>query len=271
MGIHLRNIHLLQVTLCVKKTEKSSPQVTDLISRGLLKQRNLILSSLINILNMEKCMGLGKTLLLFLFLSLLHIGDSLPATDADPTEAPTPAADEGCDAFRDDCNSCVTASAGCMFVIRKDTSETCVSASDEDPSSDGVPVTVARNSSDCDNGGEPDVTTLTPTPEPAPSNETTSATTTTTITPSTTTTDTTPMTTTPAQTTTPSTSTSTIPSTSTEAPTARPSPDPNSRGHFDGWSFFGGILLTLGMAAIGFVGFKYYKLRSSSGGNYNRF
>merc|ERR1712227_770846 len=205
------------------------------------EQRNLILSSLIKIANMEQCWSMGKTLLLCLFLSLLQFGDSLPATEAvvDPTESPT---DDGCEAFRDDCNGCVTAPAGCMFVTYKDTSETCVAAADEDPTSDAAPVTVARNTSECESGGEPDVTTIIPTP--GPSNDTT----TTTI--STTTTTTT---------------------TSTEAPTARPSPDPNSRGHFDGWSFFGGILLTLGMAAIGFVGFKYYKLRSSSGGNYNRF
>merc|ERR1719318_1959413 len=36
-------------------------------------------------------------------------------------------------------------------------------------------------------------------------------------------------------------------------------------------AFFGGILLTLGLAAIGLVGFKYYRLRSGTGGNYNRF
>ena len=51
--------------------------------------------------------------------SLLQFGDSLPATDADPTEAPTPVPDEGCEAFKDNCNDCVTASAGCKFVIIK--------------------------------------------------------------------------------------------------------------------------------------------------------
>merc|ERR1711983_726066 len=233
------------------------------------EQRNLILSSLIKIANMEKCWSLGKTLLLCLFLSLLQFGDSLPATEADvdPTEAPT---DDGCEAFRDDCNGCVTAPAGCMFVTYKDTSETCVAAADEDPTSDAAPVTVARNTSECESGGEPDVTTIIPTPGPSNDTTTTTISTTTTTTTSTTTESTTVTTTAPS-TTTPVTSTSTSTSTSTEAPTARPSPDPSSRGHFDGWSFFGGILLTLGMAAIGFVGFKYYKLRSSSGGNYNRF
>merc|ERR1712203_539703 len=71
-----------------------------------------------------------------------------------------------------------------------------------------------------------------------------------------------------------STSTTTISTTSSSSTTeVMPDPGPDSsRGHFDGWSFFGGILLTLGIAAIGFVGFKYYKLRNvSSGGNYNRF
>merc|ERR1711983_367967 len=230
------------------------------------EQRNLILSSLIKIANMEQYLSLGKTLLLCLFLSLLQFGNSLPATEADvdPTVSPT---DDGCEAFRDDCNGCVTAPAGCMFVTYKDTSETCVAAADEDPTSDAAPVTVARNTSECESGGEPDVTTIIPTPGPDPSNDTTTTTTTTIFT----TTESTTETTTAPSTTTPVTSTSTSTSTSTEAPTARPSPDPNSRGHFDGWSFFGGILLTLGMAAIGFVGFKYYKLRSSSGGNYNRF
>jgi len=51
--------------------------------------------------------------------------------------------------------------------------------------------------------------------------------------------------------------------------TATPS---SGRSHFDGWSFFGGILLSLGMFAIAFVGFKYYKLRSvQQDGNYSRF
>merc|ERR1711983_151118 len=150
------------------------------------EQRNLILSSLIKIANMEKCWSLGKTFLLCLFLSLLQFGDSLPATEADvdPTEAPT---DDGCEAFRDDCNGCVTAPAGCMFVTYKDTSETCVAADDDDPTSDAAPVTVARNTSECESGGEPDVTTIIPTL--GPSNDTTSTTisTTTTTTTSTTT------------------------------------------------------------------------------------
>jgi hypothetical protein len=40
---------------------------------------------------------------------------------------------------------------------------------------------------------------------------------------------------------------------------------------FNGWSFFGGILLTLGLFAVGFVGYKYYRLRNGTGADYNRF
>ena len=42
---------------------------------------------------------------------------------------------------------------------------------------------------------------------------------------------------------------------------------------FDGWSFFGGIILTLVCFAIAFVGVKYYKIRRGhqGEGNYNRF
>merc|ERR1712032_1082360 len=102
---------------------------------------------------------------------------------------------------------------------------------------------VFYNVSECSGGGEnPNTNTTTTT--------TTSTTSTTTIT-----TTTTPETTTTANTTTTTTAT----------------PAPSNRSHFDGWSFFGGILLTLGLAAIGLVGFKYYKLRSGTGGNYGRF
>merc|ERR1712223_1015443 len=31
---------------------------------------------------------------------------------------------------------------------------------------------------------------------------------------------------------------------------------------FDGWSFLGGIILTIGIAAIAFLGVKYYKTRN---------
>merc|ERR1712223_534198 len=67
----------------------------------------------------------------------------------------------------------------------------------------------------------------------------------------------------------PGANTTTTTTTSTTSTTT--APPPSNRNHFDGWSFFGGILLTLGLAAIGLVGFKYYKLRSGTGGNYGRF
>ena len=63
---------------------------------------------------------------------------------------------------------------------------------------------------------------------------------------------------------------------STQIPTtSKDTPTPKSSGGWSFWSFFGGILLTLGLSAIGFVGFKYYKARSGQVGggglNYNRF
>ena len=67
-------------------------------------------------------------------------------------------------------------------------------------------------------------------------------------------------------------------STTTSAPasssstTAVPAPAPRGSGGFSGWSFFGGIVLTVVFFAIGFVGFKYYKVRRGQvGGNYDRF
>ena len=95
--------------------------------------------------------------------------------------------------------------------------------------------------------------------------------------------------TTPATTTTASSSTTHSTSTTTESTTSKSTsatnstqtpitskdpPPPPSSGGWSFWSFFGGILLTLGLSAIGFVGFKYYKARSSQPGgglNYNRF
>ena len=56
--------------------------------------------------------------------------------------------------------------------------------------------------------------------------------------------------------------------------TSKNPPPPPSSGGWSFWSFFGGILLTLGLSAIGFVGFKYYKARAAQPGgglNYNRF
>merc|ERR1712086_852667 len=124
-------------------------------------------------------------------------------------------------------------------------------------------------------------TTLTPgtTTPPTPSSSststiTTTATSTTTVTSTTsssTTTKTTAKPTTPVTTSSTTTTTAEPTTTSTETPV-----DPSGRGgsKFDGWSFFGGILLTIGLSAIGFVSFKYYKVRSGGahvGTNYNRF
>ena len=71
-------------------------------------------------------------------------------------------------------------------------------------------------------------------------------------------------------------STTAKPTTTSAAPEPTTKPvDPSGRtgSKFDGWSFFGGILLTVGVSAIGFISFKYYKVRSGGqgGANYNRF
>ena len=54
---------------------------------------------------------------------------------------------------------------------------------------------------------------------------------------------------------------------------AKPSvaPGPDHERHFDGWSFFGGILLTVSMLLIGFVLTKYYRVKQGEGRIYNRF
>ncbi|XP_055313731.1 sialomucin core protein 24-like [Sitodiplosis mosellana] len=99
-------------------------------------------------------------------------------------------------------------------------------------------------------------TTLAPTtPTPAPDNTTTTSTTTTTPTPAPNTTTTTTSTTTSTpkpDTTTPNTSTTTT-------TTAKPTPTPEPCRHFDAPSFIGGIVLTIGLIAIGFVAHKVYK------------
>jgi len=222
----------------------------------------------------------------FICLSALFQCYGLPVdpTDADTnptpgTMTPAPAVPPKCPAANFDCNSCLAVS-GCIFVDHKDSSLQCVSSDDQIINSEGVETTVVKTADQCQSGGEPDVTTVTPSPDPTsstttenpddPSTSTTTTTTTTTTSDSTQTTTT--LTTTTVSTTTTTTSEST-PGTSTPGAPVTPIPTPEDRGHFDGWSFFGGILLTLGAAAIGFVGFKYYKLRSTSGsgGNYNRF
>merc|ERR1712079_357373 len=55
-----------------------------------------------------------------------------------------------------------------------------------------------------------------------------------------------------------------------DSPIAVPIED--SGRQFDGWSFFGGIILTIGIAAIAFLGIKYYKTRNHPVSlNYNLF
>jgi hypothetical protein len=117
-------------------------------------------------------------------------------------------------------------------------------------------------------------TSTTPTTTSADQNTTTTAqnSTTSTTTPTTTTSlnATTVTTTATSTSTTSSTSRSPTPSTST----APIDPDAKGGNSFDGWSFFGGILLTVGISTIGFVSYKYYKVRSTgqgTGANYNRF
>jgi hypothetical protein len=54
-------------------------------------------------------------------------------------------------------------------------------------------------------------------------------------------------------------------------------PDTGKAGGFDGWSFFGGIVLAIVGVAIAFLSVKYWKVRKgqtaagATGGNYNRF
>jgi hypothetical protein len=140
----------------------------------------------------------------------------------------------------------------------------------------------------------PGVMDIITSPQPLPiktsaadnTNATTNATTKTTPTTSTTTTLTSTNATTITTTTSTTPNTSIATSTTTSNPTSatnstqipttsKDTPTPASSGGWSFWSFFGGILLTLGLPAIGFVGFKYYKARSGQAGggglNYNRF
>ena len=142
------------------------------------------------------------------------------------------------------------------------TSTVCIPLEDDVPAAEAGDPYIATDEGQCQSGGEPAMSTVDPTPT-TPMTTTSTESTTDSTTSTTTTTVTT--TETPATTTT---TTTMAPSTPTAAPV--PPPEPKG-GHFDGWSFFGGILLTLGGAAIGFVGVKYYKLRSGSGTTYNRF
>jgi len=56
-----------------------------------------------------------------------------------------------------------------------------------------------------------------------------------------------------------------------DTPTASPYADSTrkSERRFDGWSFFGGIILTIGIAVISFFGTKYYKSRRMTTENYS--
>merc|ERR1712050_20138 len=174
-----------------------------------------------------------------------------------------------------ECKKCVTV-PGCVFVKYKETSEICQLLSEV--TSDPVEPKIFNSTETCPEAGDdtttPIPTTSTSTTPPDTSTQSTDTTTTTNAT-TTTTTVTTTTTTTPQTTTTTTiittTTTSTTPATTTTSipltTTAGPDSD-TGKGHFDGWSFFGGILLTLGLAAIGLVGYKYYRLRSGSGGNY---
>lgn len=172
------------------------------------------------------------------------------------TTPPTPGNITASNCNATDCEECLTKPGECIFVIYKDTSDLCKPSSFKPPN-DPVKPSIISDQAKC-SGDDPNTTDS---PQPTTTSSTTSSTTT-----SSTTTTTTPTTTSTSTTTT---TTTTKTTSTTAAPTE--APEPESRGHFDGWSFFGGILLTLGIAAIGFVGFKYYKLRSVSGANYNRF
>jgi len=111
------------------------------------------------------------------------------------------------------------------------------------------------------------------------STKTTPTTSSTTTSTSTTGSTTTTVTSTTENTSSPTSSTTSNPTSSTNSSqmptTSKDDPTPKSSGGWSFWSFFGGILLTLGLSAIGFVGFKYYKARSGQVGggglNYNRF
>jgi len=74
----------------------------------------------------------------------------------------------------------------------------------------------------------------------------------------------------------PETTTDKTNTTTTVAPsstTTAPPPDDDHPRHFDGWSFFGGILFTLALLAVLYVGYKYYSIRKgrSGSGNYSMF
>lgn len=179
-----------------------------------------------------------------------------------------------CTANKYSCSICLKVE-GCKYVEYPEVSANCLPMN-ESINEDGAKATVVKEIKNCDNSQD-DTTTADPV-ETTTNSSTDVTTSTTAPTTSKTTSTTTPKPTTSTTTSTTTTVKTTQPTTtvSTTTPaistTAVPVPPPEGKGgQFDGWSFFGGILLTLGLAAIGLVGFKYYKLRSGSGGNYNRF
>merc|ERR1719323_1105201 len=99
---------------------------------------------------------------------------------------------------------------------------------------------------------------------PPPTTSTQNATTSTSTTPSNTTTTSTTTSTSTV------TSTSVTPNVTTSVPV---NPDSGKGGGFDGWSFFGGIILALVGVVISFLSVKYWKVRraQTTGGSYNRF
>jgi len=213
-----------------------------------------------------------------------------------------------CEDLDDTCIGCLS-NEGCKFAFFSNSETKCV---DENVNDDEIRKMkpnstledVALNEDRCSQSGDGDdkpatqvppkfSTTLTPengttsTVTPSTSASPTPAPSTTTVSTSTSTTTTTESTTPSTTSTEKPTTATTIPSTTTEKPsspvtTAAPvisttppvDPSGKSGSKFDGWSFFGGILLTIGLSAIGFVSFKYYKVRSGgshAGTNYNRF
>merc|ERR1719273_2441708 len=148
-------------------------------------------------------------------------------------------------------------------------------------SDDGKPATAIPPKFDTSLTPENENATTTPTTVTTASSSSTTTTTTVTTTVSSTTTTASTTNATSVTTTTKKTTPTSLPTTTetTASPlisstTAPVDPSGKSGSKFDGWSFFGGILLTIGLSAIGFVSFKYYKVRSGgnhANTNYNRF
>ncbi|XP_040563860.1 uncharacterized protein [Lepeophtheirus salmonis] len=122
-------------------------------------------------------------------------------------------------------------------------------------------------------GGASTTPKTTPLPPKSSTTETSNSSSDPTTTPTASTTPTAPTTITPStgNTTTTTASTTTEDITTTSTTTSSTPIDPENKSSFDGWSFFGGILLTVGFFSIGFVGLKYYRVRSRTDADYNRF